>query len=342
MFERVCSLRIRVQEMTKKKLKTKDIAEKQFFSHNDIFADTFNELVLKETGLVIHEDELEDVRTRSEYEPSASDGVREQERDVAKFWRKGGVILSLLGLESQTRIDKYMPVRVLGYEGADYRYQLIQREDDARAAVREGDRELARAIRARKCYPVITAVLYYGIKPRWKKYRSLYDCLGMPEELKAVVQDRSINVIELAWLSQEQEDNLKTDLRLVVNMLRQMRITGTYRPKNLEDTRHVKDILMMFEALSGNMDKYTDAVLEYLAQHEGRRDVQVLDIVGAIRKGGLEDGRAEGLAEGLTQGLTQGLAQGVRKSLEFMKANGVSPEILEKFKAMYPDIKTES
>ena len=323
-----------MQEMTKRKLKVKDIAEKQFFSHNEIFAETFNELVLKDTGLVIHEDELEDARTRSDYEPAASEGVREQERDVAKFWRKGGVILSLLGLESQTRIDKYMPVRVVGYEGADYRYQLIQREDDAKAAAREGNRELAKAIRARKCYPVITAVLYYGIKPRWKKYRSLYDCLEMPEALKAVVPDRNINVIELAWLSQEQEDSLKTDLRLVVNMLRQIRITGTYTPNNLQDIQHVKDILMMFEALGGNMDTYTDAMLEYVAKHEGRRDVQVKEVARALQEWQRREGRAEGRAEERVKGF--------QKTLEFLKGNGVSLELLEKFKAMYPDIKTEN
>ena len=327
-----------MQEMTKRKLKVKDIAEKQFFSHNEIFAETFNELVLKDTGLVIHEDELEDARTRSDYEPAASEGVREQERDVAKFWKKGGVILSLLGLESQTRIDKYMPVRVVGYEGADYRYQLIQREDDAKAAAREGNRELAKAIRARKCYPVITAVLYYGIKPRWKKYRSLYDCLEMPDALKAVVPDRKINVIELAWLSQEQEDSLKTDLRLVVNMLRQIRITGTYTPNNLQDIQHVKDILMMFEALGGNMDTYTDAMLEYVAKHEGRRDVQVKEVARALQ----EWQRREGRAEGRIEGRAEGLAEGFLKTLNFLKSIGVSPENMEKFKAMYPDIKPEN
>lgn len=47
---------------------------------------------------------------------------------------------------------------------------LVIHEDDAKAATREGNRELAKAIRARKCYPVITAVLCCGIKPRWKKH----------------------------------------------------------------------------------------------------------------------------------------------------------------------------
>ena len=215
---------------------------------------------------------------------------------------------------------------------------LVIHEDDAKAATREGNRELAKAIRARKCYPVITAVLYYGIKPRWKKYRSLYDCLEMPEALKAVVPDRNINVIELAWLSQEQEDSLKTDLRLVVNMLRQIRITGTYTPNNLQDIQHVKDILMMFEALGGNMDTYTDAMLEYVAEHEGRRDVQVKEVARALQ----EWQRREGRAEGRIEGRAEERAEGFLKTLNFLKSIGVSPENMEKFKAMYPDIKTEN
>ena len=57
---------------------------------------------------------------------------------------------------------------------------------------------------------------------------------------------------------------------------------------------------------------------------------------------GLTEGLAKGREEGLTEGLAKGLAEGSRRSLEFMKSIGVSPENMEKFKAMYPDIKTEN
>ncbi|MBQ7154734.1 MAG: hypothetical protein IJR85_04145 [Synergistaceae bacterium] len=295
----------------------KDIAEKRFFANNDVFAEVFNELVLKGTGLVIHEDELEDARTRSLYMPSVGGEVREQERDIAKFWKKNGVILSLLGVESQTMIDRYMPVRVFGYEGADYRYQLVQREEARKAGCSSW-----------KFYPVITAVLYYGTDRRWSKYKSLHECLDIPSELRGIVEDRHINVIELAWLSEEQNNRMKTDLGLVVDMLRQIASTGEYIPRSEQDVRHVKDIMLMFRALTGRMDWYTDAMLSYALRKEKGEKATMIDLVGAIHRGGVSVGRAEGIAVGRTEGITVGRAEGIAigrtEGIAVGKAEGIA------------------
>ena len=40
--------------------------------------------------------------------------------------------------------------------------------------------------------------------------------------------------------------------------------------------------------------------------------------------------------------LREGREEGFRRSFEFMKSTGVAPEILEKFKAMYPDFQLDS
>ncbi len=100
-----------------KRNKSKDISEKKFFTNNDVFAELFNALVLNDTGLKIDPDDLEDARVRSVYVPLSDDedSLREQERDVAKFWKKGNVILCLMGVESQSTIDKTMPIRVFSY-----------------------------------------------------------------------------------------------------------------------------------------------------------------------------------------------------------------------------------
>ena len=304
----------------------KDIAEKKFIANNDVFAEIFNEFVLKGTGLVIHEDELEDARVRSVYVPvSEDDSIREQERDVAKFWRKGGLILSLLGLEGQSAIDKYMPVRVIGYEGADYRYQVIQREEAIGSARHDGNKELAAELRGRKFYPVITAVLYYGTTRRWKKYKSLYECLDIPEGLKGIVEDRHINVIELAWLSEEQQNALKTDMNIFVDALRQIRLTGTYKPNDSRYVKHVEDILVLLRALSGYRDEYTEALFRYGANREKGEPATMLDIIGAAQKYYFREGRAEV----------------IREYADMMKRAGFPDELIEKFKALRPEEKID-
>lgn len=67
-------------------------------------------------------------------------------------------------------------------------------------------------------------------------------------------------------------------------------------------------------------------MLKYVAEHEGRRDVQVKEAARALQDWQRREGRAEGF----------------QKTLNFLKSIGVSPENMEPFKAMYPDIKTEN
>lgn len=62
----------------------KDIAEKTLESYNDVFADISN-VFLFNGKHVIQEDELEDAQPRSYYK--ADGRIREQERDVSKYWR---------------------------------------------------------------------------------------------------------------------------------------------------------------------------------------------------------------------------------------------------------------
>ena len=56
-----------------------------------------------------------------------SDGkYHEQMRDVAKFWKSKGVCLAMLGLESEAAPNRFMPLRVLSYDGGAYRDQLSE------------------------------------------------------------------------------------------------------------------------------------------------------------------------------------------------------------------------
>lgn len=60
-----------------------------------------------------------------------------------------------------------MPLRVLSYDGASYRSQLLDKKKLPR-------------------YPVITIILYYG-DLEWKNAK-LSDCLDIPEVLKPFFQ----------------------------------------------------------------------------------------------------------------------------------------------------------
>ncbi len=104
----------------------KDIAEKALEAYNDVFADIINVLLFGGKHLV-KEDELADESLHSSYK--ADGKLHVQERDVAKYWRKGLVRIAMYGIENQTDIDKDMPLRLFSYDEAAYRAQLLADKD---------------------------------------------------------------------------------------------------------------------------------------------------------------------------------------------------------------------
>ena len=154
LFRRCCRLRrfaimrlkLELEGMT---LPERDITEKHLEAYDDVFSDMVNVLLFNGQRRVGPED-LRDTRARTLYKTDGK--LREQERDVSKLWVSRGVVISLIGIENQTEIDRDMALRVFGYEGADYRGQL------------SGDKSL---------YPVITLVLYFGER-HWTAYCCLF------------------------------------------------------------------------------------------------------------------------------------------------------------------------
>ena len=157
----------------------KDIAEKTLEGYNDVFADIANVLLFNGRRL-INPDDLEDRTPNSSYKVDGK--IHGQERDVAKAWRNGTIRLACIGTENQTRVDKLMPLRIIGYDGAEYRSQYDSKEPK---------------------YPVVTFVLYFGTNPKWNDEISLRDCLEIPEELKEYVNDYKVKIFSVAYLPKE-------------------------------------------------------------------------------------------------------------------------------------------
>ena len=96
----------------------KDASEKILESYNDVFSDIVN-VRLFNGRQVLGADELEDQAPRTYY--NADGRLHEIERDVAKRWKNGNIRVACIGFENQTASDPDMPLRVIGYDGAEYR-----------------------------------------------------------------------------------------------------------------------------------------------------------------------------------------------------------------------------
>jgi len=105
----------------------KDRTEKVLEDYNDVFADIYNTLLFQEAFL--EECKLDYGPTESVYKADKGE-LKEQRRDVLKVYKdEVGLVLFTTGIENQSTIDKYIPVRIMGYDYASYRNQINNGKD---------------------------------------------------------------------------------------------------------------------------------------------------------------------------------------------------------------------
>lgn len=261
----------------------KDAVEKTLEENNDVFSDIVNAFVYNGKQEVAAET-LEQAVPRSVYK--ADRKLRIQERDTAKYWKNTTFRIALFGVENQTEPEDDMPLRIIGYDGAAYRDQIYY-EKDAQGRWRRNKNPR---------YPVVTLVLYFGYEKHWDKALTLHEALKeIPEELQPYVSDYKINLIEVAWLTDEQLEMLKSDFRVVADFFVQMRKNGKYIPTK-QPLVHAKEVLQTMSVLTQD-NRFEEAYEQN--EEEPKNMCEALDIVEnrgvqtGIRKG-MQTGRREG------------------------------------------------
>jgi len=248
----------------------KDITEKALEAYNDVFADIIN-VLLFDGKQHIREDELEEESPNSSYK--ADGKLHAQERDVAKYWRKGLVRIALYGLENQTEVDYDMPLRLFSYDGAAYRGQLLADKENKEKAGKTAPR-----------YPVVTLVLYFGHRKHWKAPRTLYECLTIPEEIKPYVNDYRMNLYEIAYLSDEQVQKFTSDFKIVADYFVQMRKNKDYTAPEAT-IKHVHELLQLMAVMTKD-NRFEDV---YSPDMEGG-DINMCEVLDRIENRGIAQG----------------------------------------------------
>ena len=270
----------------------KDILEKKLLMFNDVFADFVNGIMFDGKD-VVKESELVDLSGWSHYKGDDSKH-RFQDRDVVKLWKKENVVISLIGIENQDIPDEDMIFRVISYDGASYRTQLVEKERKKRN--KKGD-NADKVGEKPDIFPVITFVIYYG-EEEWKHETSLHKRLNLDFGLKHYVSDYSINLIDLKKLSEDDINKFKKDFKLIADYM----VKGSKHKADHIDLNHPEEVSELILRLTGeelpipieseeggkNMEKFFEPMFER-AEARGRAE-------GEAR------GRAEGRAEGKTEG----------------------------------------
>lgn len=251
----------------------KDISEKILEDYDDVFADIVNVLLFDGKQLICPE-ELMETAVHSQYK--ADDGkLHEIERDIAKYWKKNGTRIAMCGIENQTKADKLMPLRIMGYDGASYRSQMLE---DTPTAI-----------------PVVTIVLHFG-EEHWTTARTLKNSLDIPPELEPYVNDYPLHVYEIAWLAEEQIEKFTSDFKVVARFFVNKR--KRCAEKFLDDTelKHVDEVLKLLSVMTRD-DRY-----EQVRVNAKGKVKNMCEVVQYFIDQGLEKGRVEGKIEGKLEG----------------------------------------
>jgi len=255
-------------------MKEKDLGGKTLEGIDEVFSDIFN-CVAFNGEKVMKEDELSDSNVYSQYH--ADGKYHEQYRDIAKYWNKCGVRLAFVGIENESQIDRYMPLRIISYDGGAYRAQLPKHS-------KKGKKKKQAAL-----YPAVSIVLYFGTERPWRKPLALSEVLTVPEKLKHLVNDYKINVVNVAFLEREQIDKFKSDFWFVADYFWQLRNSKEYRPGKKE-IKYAHQVLQMMSALTGDK-RFEEAYNKVKKNGGGGSMCEYLDkIVGeGMRKGKREE-----------------------------------------------------
>lgn len=248
----------------------KDITEKTLEACNDVFADIVN-VLLFDGDDVISQDALAEGSPYSNYTENGK--IRTQERDVYKYWNKSQIRIAAIGFENETEEEDDMPLRVINYDAAGYRAQLATDNEN------------------KQRYPVVSLVLYYGYKNKWRKAKTLYDRLEIPDRLKKYVHDYGINLFEIAYLEDDQVARFKSDFKLVADYFVQMRKTGEYTPPT-DEIKHVQEMLSLMTALTDDT-RFVDTYDKL----KGKERVTMCTVLDVIEENGVAKGVTKGAIE---------------------------------------------
>ena len=108
-----------------------------------------------------------------------------------KHWTGGSREPRIL---NQSKYDKYISVRVMGYDYAKYRSQIDRKRDPL--------------------LPVITIVLNFSNR-KWKETKSLHSIMSIPNKFRPYTQNYEVKVFDIAFLKDNIIERFTSDFKLI-------------------------------------------------------------------------------------------------------------------------------
>ena len=289
----------------------KDTKLKIFFEDNRRYADVINGIGCGGRQL-IHPSDLQEADTTE----------RRRSRDLLRRVAFG-INFAIIGIENQDKVDYKFPLRNMLYDASRYQKQasVIAKEIRVNPKGLTSAEYLSRFKKTSRLHPLVTFVLYAG-EEEWDGPKCLHDMLDftdIPDELKGMVSDYKINVIDIHRL--KDTSMFQTDVRQVFDFIRY----SDDKKKLLELVENDSSYIEMDDDAVEVINEYTN-VLQLVKKEKYQMKKDTTNVCKALRDL-VEDSKAEGRTEGRTEGIEQSKLQSAKNLLDILSDEVISERI---------------
>ena len=266
-------------------------------------------------------------------------------RDV-KMQLRSGTVLQVLAVENQSYINYGMPVRIMGYDAAEYNRQMKERRQQVSALWKQVESSgqydtlaipvtyaeyMSGILKTDRLHPVYTICLYSGTET-WDGPRTLSDMMEFRAEkdpLREYFADYPANLFCVN--EQEEFESFHTELR---ELLRAMNYRKDKRKfLSLEkDERYAHLSKETWEAIATMTGRsfFEENMETYKSQNENQREeYDMCQALREIREDFFNEGKAEGRAEGRAEGIKEGREEGHEAGIKEGREEGHQAGIKE-------------
>ena len=246
-------------------------------------------------------------------------------RDV-KMQLRSGTVLQVLAVENQSYINYGMPVRIMGYDAAEYNCQMKERRQRVSALWKQVESSgqydslaipvtyaeyMSGILKTDRLHPVYTICLYSGTET-WDGPRTLSDMMEFRAETDPLKEYFSDYPANLFCVNEQKEfECFHTELR---ELLRAMNYRKDKRKfLSLEkDERYAHLSKETWEAIATMTGRsfFEENRETYKSQNGDQEEYNMCQALREIREDFFNEGRAEGRAEGKAEGREEGRAEG--------------------------------
>ena len=257
-------------------------------------------------------------------------------RDV-KMQLRSGTVLQVLAVENQSYINYGMPVRIMGYDAAEYNRQMKERRQQVSALWKQVESSgqydtlaipvtyaeyMSGILKTDRLHPVYTICLYSGTET-WDGSRTLSDMMEFRAETDPLREYFADYPTNLFCVNEQKEfESFHTELR---ELLRAMNYRKDKRKfLSLEkDERYAHLSKETWEAIATMTGRsfFEENMETYKSQNENQREeYDMCQALREIREDFFNEGKAEGREEGHQAGIKEGREEereaGIRRLIE--------------------------